>query len=263
VTVAKETRAHVASSFTILKGALIEESYSYFRSWDPQLSREQNLLCWKDRNPCGLPTQTWFRDVAFVLSRRFDPMGRDVALLTLAKGSCGLEDWKPILLWRMTRDEFVLRDFLTAWLCRAFEDGVYRIRAEDLYDHLHTLQDRGAKLGKKWSPTTIDRVAHALLVIAKDFGLLVGGANKEFATYHLPERSFLYLLHAMADDCVAPGKIVASPDWRMFLMLPRDVEQEILRLHQYRKLDYQVAGSLVQLTLPCGTAADYARSMVA
>ena len=49
----------------------------------------------------------------------------------------------------------------------------------------------------------------------------------------------------------------------MFLMRPADVERELLRLHQFRKLDYQVAGSLVQLALPCASAREYAERMVA
>jgi hypothetical protein len=46
-------------------------------------------------------------------------------------------------------------------------------------------------------------------------------------------------------------------------MRPEDVEREILRLHQYRKLDYQVAGSLAQLRLPCRSAPEFAERMVA
>ena len=42
----------------------------------------------------------------------------------------------------------------------------------------------------------------------------------------------------------------------------RDVEQEILNLHQYRKLGYDVAGSLVQLTLPCSSADEYIKRIV-
>ena len=49
----------------------------------------------------------------------------------------------------------------------------------------------------------------------------------------------------------------------MFLMPRSDVERELLRLHQYRKLDYQVAGSIVELTLPCASACEYAERMVA
>jgi len=62
---------------------------------------------------------------------------------------------------------------------------------------------------------------------------------------------------------LSPGKLVASHAWRLFLMRPADVEHELLRLHQYRKLDYQVAGSLVQLSLPCTSTLEYAESMVA
>jgi hypothetical protein len=86
---------------------------------------------------------------------------------------------------------------------------------------------------------------------------------KEFASYHLPERSFLYLLHAMNDERVSPGKLVTSPDWRMFLMHPADVERELLRLHQFRRLEYHVAGSLAQLSLPCASSREYAGRMVA
>jgi hypothetical protein len=49
----------------------------------------------------------------------------------------------------------------------------------------------------------------------------------------------------------------------MFLMRPSDVERELLHLHQFRKLDYQVAGSIVQLTLPCSSSRQYAERMVA
>jgi hypothetical protein len=44
-------------------------------------------------------------------------------------------------------------------------------------------------------------------------------------------------------------------------MSPTDVERELLRLHQFRKLRYEVAGSLVELTLPCGSAAEFVEEM--
>ena len=149
------------------------------------------------------------------------------------------------------------------WLFEAYEAGVFRVRAEDLYGHLRTLPSRGGSLLNRWSEATVDRVAHALLVMARDFGLLRGSAIKEFASYHLPERSFLYLLHAMRDARLSPGKVVGAPDWRLFLMRPADVEHELLRLHQFRKLEYQVAGSLVQLSLPCASSTEYAERMAA
>ena len=97
---------------------------------------------------------------------------------------------------------------------------------------------------------------------AADFGLLHGTTAKEFTTYHLPERAFLYLLHALRDTGLAPRKLITSPDWRMYLTHPADVQREVLRLHQFQRLRYEVAGSLVQLDLPSVTALEYAEAMV-
>ena len=42
-----------------------------------------------------------------------------------------------------------------------------------------------------------------------------------------------------------------------------DVERELLRLHQYNLLEYQVAGSMAHLKLPCESLTEYARKLVA
>jgi len=70
------------------------------------------------------------------------------------------------------------------------------------------------------------------------------------------------VLHAAAEQEPNASKILSLPDWKMYLMAADDVERELLRLHQYHKLNYQVAGSMRQLSLPCQTAADYARRMI-
>ena len=256
-------RSHVASSFTLIKGAMIDETYAVLAAWDFALTKRENLDRLRRENFIGASTTTWLRDVAWVLNRRFDPNVRDLPLVVLAKGGCPIEEWKPLLLWHITRDEFLLNDFLCNWLFPLFVSGAYRVRTEDLYEHLQSIGSRGGTTEHEWSKTTVNRVAAALLKMAVDFGLLRGSLVKEFASYHLPERSFLYLLYAIREEMHSPRKVLESEDWKMFLMLPSDVERELLRLHQYRKLDYQVAGSLVQLTLPCSTTREYAERMVA
>jgi hypothetical protein len=257
------SRADVVSSFTVIKGAMINETYAVFAAWDFGRSKRENLTRLRQENTIGAATDTWLRDVAKVLNRRFDPDGRDRSLVLLAKGRCDLEVWKPLLLWHVTRDEFLLRDFLTRWLFVAYEEGHYRVRPEDLHGYLRSIRQAGGKIEHAWSETTLNRVAAGLLKMAADFGLLKGSTAKEFASYNLSEPSFLYLLHAMRDERHSPRKVINSPDWRMFLMRPSDVERDLLRLHQFRKVEYEVAGSLVQLKLPCSTAAEYAERMVA
>lgn len=257
------SRANVASSFTVVKGAMIEETYVVFAAWDFARSKRENLDKLRAENFIGAGSATWLRYVAKVLNRRFDPDGRDRPLVMLAKSGCEIEEWKPLLLWHMTRDEFLVRDFLQNWLFPVYNAGGFRVRTEEVEKYLEGIGKRGAETEHAWSEETTKRVAAGLLKIAVDFGLLRGSIVKEFASFHLPERSFLYLLHAIRDENISPAKMVAAPDWRMFLMRPSDVERELLRLHQYRKLDYQVAGSLAQLTLPCASSCEYAERMVA
>jgi hypothetical protein len=68
-------------------------------------------------------------------------------------------------------------------------------------------------------------------------------------------------LYAIRDDLVNPSRVISSPDWRMYLLSPADVEREVLRLHQYKKLQYEAAGTLLQLTLPHQSALEYAEAV--
>ena len=75
-----------------------------------------------------------------VLHRRFAPSTYDRALVMLAQAHCPLEIWRPILLWHMTRDEFLLRDFVVRWLASEFEAGRYAIRTADVLDRLSVVE---------------------------------------------------------------------------------------------------------------------------
>jgi hypothetical protein len=257
------SRANVVSSFTVIKGAIIDETYAVFSAWDFQVSKRENLDRLRNTNFIGASSATWLRDIAKVLNRRFDTEGRDRPLVLLAKKGLGIEEWKPLLLWHLSRDEFLVRDFLETWLFNAYEAGAFRVRPEEVESYLSEIGKRGAITEHAWSDQTKKRVAAGLLKMATDFGLLRGSVTKEFASYHLPEQSLMYLLHAMRDSELSPGKIVQSPAWRLFLVRPSDVEHEVLRLHQFHKLEYHVAGSIVQLDLPCASAHEYAERMVA
>ena len=48
-----ESRASVVSSFTVIKGSMIEETYAVFRDWDFDRTREDNLRQVRDENTIG------------------------------------------------------------------------------------------------------------------------------------------------------------------------------------------------------------------
>jgi hypothetical protein len=257
-------RQDVVSSFTVIKGSMVAETYKVLAQWDFDLSKKANLDRLREENYIAASSATWLRDVAKVLNRRLDPAGRDRPLAILAQGGFPLDEWKPILLWHITRDEFLLRDFLINWLFDAYERGLYRIAPDDLVEYLSTVRQRGGQIEHAWTNATTHRVAAGLLKLAADFGLLSGGTVKEFPRYHLPERSLTYLIRAiLVHESGSAQRMLASPEWRMYLMSTDDLTNELLRLHQFRALQFEQAGSLVQLSLEVEAPLQFAEELVA
>jgi hypothetical protein len=148
---------------------------------------------------------TWLRDVAKVLNRRFDPAGRDrrsscsrstVARRGVEAAAPLAHDARRVPRPRLPR-ELALRARTTA--------ARSAFTPEDVEKYLGDIGKRGGTTEHAWSEQTTKRVAAGLLKIAVDFGLLRGSVAKEFASFHLPERSFLYLLHAMRDEKLSPA----------------------------------------------------------
>lgn len=254
-------RAQVVSSFLVVKGAQLEATYRAFTHWDLGRSKKENLDHLKERDPVGVGSASWWRDLAFALNRRFDTEGRDRILVELAQAGQPMDIWRSLVLWHMTRDEFLVRDFFSGWLAEQHAAGAWRLRVADVEPYLNTLHGRpGVVIKEAWAPSTTTRVASGLLSMAVDFGLMTGSMTRDFVSVYLPDAALLYLLHAAHEAEPNPHRLVHAPDWRMFLMSPSDVQRELFRLHQQGRLRYEVAGSVAELRLPYPTAADYAHA---
>jgi hypothetical protein len=70
---ARASRAQVVSSFTVVKGAMIDETYAVFAAWDFAQDKRENLDRLREENFIGAKQSYLARDVAKVLNRRFDP----------------------------------------------------------------------------------------------------------------------------------------------------------------------------------------------
>jgi hypothetical protein len=211
------SRSQEVSSFTIVKGGLIEETYVAFQNWDLDATKAENLRRLREEDPIGATSANMLNEVAKGLSRRYEPNTRDRALVELAKGGCDRQKWKPLLLWHMRRDEFLVRDFLLNWLFPRYDEGAFRIQADEVIPYLQSLPEKGVTSTDSWTESTLKRVASGLLRIAVDFGLMKGTVKREFASYHLPEESFLYLVHALAEDQPNATRIVQPAEWRMYV----------------------------------------------
>jgi hypothetical protein len=210
-------------------------------------------------------SEAWMREMVATLSSRFSEMPPHElhSLGWLARASIASDVWQACLLWHIGRVDTLYYEFAVDWLFQQFQSGMYLVRTEDCVPFVKACVKRQSRHKRELSEYGTVRAARDLLRMAADVGLLTTGTPKQFTHYHLPEDAFLYILHAIHSGTGSVEKTVNRLDWRMYLMAPADVERELLRLHQFHKLHYEVAGSLAQLKLPCASLADYARELAA
>ncbi len=252
------------STRLIRKGPLIDETRVALAQWDLDTNSADNFARFRADNPFGARTEGWLDEIVRTVATRLSvlPDAQITSLVLLARSAASREVWSAALLWHESRANEIYAHFATDWLYPRFQNGSYLLRTQDLVPFVEDFFKKRQEGQSSLSHYGNLRAARDLLRIATDFGLLQGGGSKQFSSYHLPEDAFVYVLQSMAETEQNARKIIHSSTWRIFLMDFADVESELLRLHQFRRLHYDVAGSLVQLRLPYKSAADYARGMV-
>lgn len=248
--------AGVISTFSVTKGGKVAETYELFRGWDLGSGLDENLDRFRAENPILSPTEKWLAEMRRIFHLRFGDIERHRPLIRLARAGMALERWSPILLWHLCLRELLLSDFLESWLYPRKQEGLLRVRADDVRSYLAELGPRGL-LGKEWKESSVSRMASGLPSYAADFGLLRGRAVKEIAPFHMPDEALLYVLHDLAAETPSATRILDDVRWRRFLLSRGELEHELLRLHQHRKLGFEMAGSVVALDLPTRSVDEY------
>jgi len=255
--------APTVSTFSVTKGGKVAETYSSFQLWDLTASLDENLDRIREENPILAPTDKWLAEMRRIFRARFGDIDRHASLIRLAQGPKALpqEVWAPILLWHLCLRELLVSDFLESWLYHRKKEGLLRVRSDDVRGYLAELRPRGV-IDADWKESSVSRMASGLPSYVADFGLLQGRTVKELAPFHLPDEALLYVLHDLAGETASTEKILTDVRWRRFLLSPAELEAELLRLHQLRKLRFELAGSLVSLELPFKTVSEYVEHLV-
>ncbi|NEJ90898.1 hypothetical protein GR223_33970 [Rhizobium leguminosarum] len=249
----------ISSQRLLRKGPLVEETFRLFLGWDFDESVESNLIA---RLHGSFRTQGWEREVIATIGRRLKNFVLMEPLVVLARNGMGLADWRDC--WRLWVGitEAPFGEFVRDWLCEEYIAGRYNVRSEDAREFASYAWAAHSHDGKVLSDYGLLRAARDLLKTAVDLGLLTGkGPAKTFSPAQMGDDALLFHIHLIAAVEGSYVKVPASVHWRLALMYPDDVHRTLLRLHQYRKVDYQVAGSFVQLTLPHSTPLAFAKAL--
>jgi BrxA len=244
----------------VRKGAFLEETYTLFRGWKEGVSFDANF---EAAFQGQFRSEGWRKEVYATLRRRFRDVQSAQPLIVLARHRFDIFDWQCCLHFWVAIHETLYRSFLTDWLYPEFQAGRLMLRTEDTVQYVLNSWKSLSGSGEPLSEYGATRTARDLLRMARDFGLLEGeGRTKTFASLHFSDELILYFCHVIAAEENSTSRVPNSNLWKLLLLDHTDVHTHLLRLHQYRKLEYQVAGSLVELNLPCSNPVDYAERMV-
>jgi len=238
------------------KGVFVQETYQLFANWEFDLSPELNL----ERGLRGRQTtQGWDKEVVVTVRRRIRDFARVKSLIVLAQRKMSIGDWRNCLRLWVGATEEPFHTFATGWLFDERVRGRSVIRSEDLIPVVDEVAARLAPRASPISDYSRIRAARDLLKTAADLGMLEGGGpDRRFSDIALGDDVLVYYAQLIADLEGDPSRVPASRLWRLAYMSPQDVHLALLRLHQFRRLNYQVAGSLAQLALPATSAVEFA-----
>ena len=240
------------------KGVLVEETYRLFAHWDFNLQTDENLT----RGLGGRQaSQGWENEVMATVRRRLRDFDQIKPLIVLVQQGMPLGDWRHCLrLWvGATEEPFHL--FATGWLFEERCKGRSAIRTEDLLPVVDSAAAmRQVRAAAPISEHSRIRAARDVLKTASDLGMLEGGGPiRRYATITMGDDVMVFYAQMIAELEGDPSRVATSMLWRLAYMAPQDVHLTLLHLHQFRRLDYQVAGSLTQLALPWPSALEYAK----
>jgi len=257
----KPASSPTISTFSVTKGGKISETYACFAHWDLSATVDANLDRLREQNLILARTDAWLKEMRRIFRVRFLDIERHRPLIRLAKAGVRQDTWAPILLWHLCFRELLLSDFLESWLFPRQQGGMLRVKSDGVRGYLEGLPARGL-LDRDWTANTVSRMVSGLPAYAADFGLLQGKAVKEICPFHLPDEALLYVLHDIAGDLASAERILDDPRWKRFLLSRAELERELLRLHQQRRVTFEIAGSMVALELPYKSADEYAEQLV-
>jgi hypothetical protein len=249
------------STRLLRKGALVEETYRIFAHWDLGLSLSDNLERIRETNPLGAKNQSWLREVTLTLSSRFAHGDSIESLVILAKAQYPLEHWRFFLLWHFGSTDGLFSRFVGDFLFKQRLEDIAAFDTDAVAPFVSEI-DRERILGAPLTSYGRVRFARDLLRMAAAFGLITDQLRRRFTQITIPDDAFLYGLYTLHAEISSVSRAVESPRWRLFLLGSTDVERELLNLHQFRRLRYEQAGTIRELSLTYDTPSEFARSLI-
>ena len=223
-----------------------------------QRAIEENLL--------GKASRTRARDfVKSVLGRRYFPEGSEFParhIQHLAATDLPREAVLQVLYYHAALAEHLLYLVSADFVYGLRTQGISEVSSAQTARFIRGLATSGHPTSG-YSDAVVEKLAQTALTTLRDFGILEGKARKRIAPVRMPHTVVGYLVYALREEGDTARRIIDHPDWRLFLLTPREVEEAILEGARYGHYTYSAAGDIRRFDWHFDSLTDYVESVAA
>jgi len=233
-------------------GAMIDEMELLVQQYNPDDKKQ----VWIERiihtNALGKASRNWAREVIYgafyprLVSGFYPNAWRH--LRWMENAGWDKKAMRAALCYHTLLSDELIYDFCTTILFDKCFTGNMHIRAADVYHFIAGLPPE--QLNTNWTDYLKRRLSRGVMATLRDFGLLEGKAMKKIAPFTLPFETFLYIAWLLHQHTKSGEKLIAHPDWKLFLLNDKLVERLFLEAHQRQLLHYQAAGAIIRIDFP-------------
>lgn len=168
--------------------------------------------------------------------------------LKMLMASVPLADLMQLMLLFTSRANPILGDFVREIYWSRYAGGYQQVSNEEARAFVERAIDDGLT-SKRWSDTTVRRVAGYLTGCCADYGLLEKGlrSNRRILPYRATTTASAYLAHDLHFKGLGDNALLTHQDWQLFGMAREDVINELKRLALKGHLIVQAAGDVVRI----------------
>ncbi len=230
---------------------LVNETKSLLDLWSPGMSANQLHQVALESGRFPTVTARRLRNVVVeCFAPRYLVAGGTPAIhLKLLSTSISTADLTELMLVFTSRANRILGDFVRNVYWARYAGGYTQITNDDARVFVNRGIDDG-KTVKRWSETTVRRVAAYLTGCCADYGMLERGtrSTRRILPFRASPTVAAYLAYELHFAGVSDNALLTHEDWQLFGLARADVLEEIKRLSLKGLLIVQVAGDVIRIS---------------
>ena len=259
-----EVNGSLYSSRNSSKGALLTESeilFSYLAKNNCDMASARNAVI-HDNILAKRTYQTRKRCWAVLHSRYFpNKFATGLNPIIAIYNSNASETVKRgVLYYHFATSDLFAYEATTRLIYSLIHKGFTNISPRIIDDFLDSRAESHPEINN-WSYQTRKSLISHYLSALRDFGILEGKVRKRIHRPIVEETLFLYVATVLRDCGKSSRDILASNDFKLFLLAPAEVEIRFVEAHRNKRIEFRKSGRITSIEFPWETIHDYIKTL--